>query len=819
MADAPVPAPPARLSRGRAVFFVGGRLALIVVLITAVALVASVALLPLVVPAGGLARDTAKKLGDVPPLREALPDPAQRSVIYAADGKTALATLWLDENRKLVKLKDIPRRVRNAVVSIEDDRFCQHSGVDCRGIARAAVTDLRAGHIAQGGSTLTQQLVKLTVTGNSQTLDRKLREAIYAVELERRYSKNQLLEYYLNQAYFGEGVYGVATAANHYFDNKSIRKVSLAEAASLAATIAAPERYKPTNKKANLARRNLVLDRMQELGFATPREVAKAKRAKLRVKRYNPPSRQPYFVEFIKQQLLHDPAYDNVLGKENTERRKRMVFQGGLRIYTTLQPRRQAQARAAVSNQLWNRFGRNGNPTGALASVDPKTGRILALYGGREDFKKFQVDLATARGGSGFQPGSSFKVFFLVAALENGIPASTTFNSPAKITIPDRRCYTGVNKPWSPGNAGDGEAGVFNMYGATAHSVNTYFAQLAMRVGIERGVETARKMGISNIPPRDSKDYADWTVCSLVLGVREVSVLDMASAYGVLANNGVRCQSFSIATITGPDRKPIFERKPSCQEVVKPKVAAQVTAMLRGVVTGGTGGRAALPGRPVAGKTGTAQEYRSAFFNGYTPQLATAVWTGFTPDPVSMRTQSPRGGPVYGGTYPAMIFQDYMTAALAGAPVENFPAAPPPPPPPRATVPDVVGQPVAAARAILQRGGFGSRVVEVPDSAPKGRVVAQDPAGGTEVSGGTTVVLRVSSGKGAAAGNVIVPGVVGLKVGLAQSLLAAVGLVGSVVYTPTGGNLVDRVVRQAPRPGATVPRGTRVRLVVGRRGG
>ena len=171
----------------------------------------------------------------MPPIKKALPDPAQRSVIYAADGKTPLATLWLDENRKVVKLKNIPKRVRNAVVAIEDDRFFQHSGVDFRGIARAAVTDLRSGHIAQGGSTLTQQLVKLTVTGNSRTLDRKLREAIYAVELERRYSKNKLLEYYLNQAYFGEGVYGVATAANHYFGNTSIRDVSLSQAASLAA--------------------------------------------------------------------------------------------------------------------------------------------------------------------------------------------------------------------------------------------------------------------------------------------------------------------------------------------------------------------------------------------------------------------------------------------------------------------------------------------------------------------------------------------------------------------------------------------------------
>jgi membrane peptidoglycan carboxypeptidase len=764
MADAPVPAPPARHSRGRAVSFVGGRLVLIVALITAVALVASVALLPLVVPAGGLARDTVDKLGDVPPLQKTLPDPAQRSVIYAADGKTPLATLWLDENRRVVRLKDIPKRVRNAVVAIEDDRFFQHSGVDFRGIARAAVTDLRSGHIAQGGSTLTQQLVKLTVTGNSRTLDRKLREAIYAVELERRYSKNKLLEYYLNQAYFGEGVYGVATAANHYFGNTSIRDVSLSQAASLAATIAAPERYKPTNRKANLARRNLVLNRMQELRFATPREVAKAKRVKLRVTRYNPPRRQPYFVEFIKQQLLHDPAYDKVLGKEGTERRKRAVFQGGLRIYTTLQPRRQSQARAAVSNQLWSRFGPDGNPTGALASVDPKTGRILALYGGRENFKRFQVDLATARGGAGFQPGSSFKVFFLVAALEKGISPGRVYNSPARIVIPARRCYTGINQPWDPGNAGDGEAGVFNMYQATAHSVNTYFAQLAMDVGIERGIEAARRMGIS-VPPAGSRDYDEhWNVCSSVLGVVPVSVLDMASAYGVLANKGVRCPAYSIARIDGPDRK-LYEHRSNCTQVIEPKIAATVTAMLRGVVTGGTGIAAALPGRPVAGKTGTAQDYKSAFFNGYTPQMATSVWVGFTPKPVPMSYQN-GGRPVYGGTFPAMVFHDYMAAALSGAPVESFPAAPPPPkpptpptttppgtPPPPTTnpprtthadvlVPGVVGLPAGAARAVLRTTGLSAGLAYSGRGRP-GRVTAQTPGAGDRLPRGSSVTLVV----------------------------------------------------------------------------
>jgi penicillin-binding protein 1A len=809
MADAPIPAPPARLSRGRAASVVGGRLVLIVALITGVSLVASVALLPLVVPAGGLARDTANKLGDVPPLAEALPDPAQRSVIYAADGKTALATIWLDENRRVVPLNGIPKRVRNAVIAIEDDRFYQHEGVDFRGIARAAVTDLRSGHIAQGGSTLTQQLVKLTVTGNSRTIDRKLREAMYAVELERRYSKNQILEYYLNQAYFGEGVYGIATAAQHYFGNTSIKFVSLAQAASLAATIAAPERYKPTSKKSNLARRNLVLDRMQELGYATGKEVARAKKEKLRINLYTPPRRQPYFERYIVDQLLNDPSYNKALGKVGSDERKRKVFQGGLRIHTTLQSPKQAMAASAVQGQM-NQFG--GDPAGALASVEPGTGRIVALYGGKS-FKKSQVDLATAKGGSGFQPGSTMKMFFIVAALEKGISPGLTMAGPARITIPNRRCYTDTG-PWSPGNAGDSSAGVYNMYGATANSVNTWFAQLAVKVGPERALEVARKMGISNIPPQGSRAYAEWNVCSLVLGVKEVSPLDMAGAFGVLANRGVRCAPYSITRVVAPgERKPLIENKPDCKRVIDEKISTQTVAMLRGVINGGTGHRASLGARPVAGKTGSAQDNLSAFFAGFTPQLSTAVWVGFRARRVPMRTQF-NGGPVYGGTFPALIFHDYMAAALAGAPVVGFPAAPPPPAPPAMGVPDVVGLSQGEAQAVLARAGFRTSARQIPSAQPAGRVVRQGPRAGTKLRQGGTVYLAVSGGpKG---GNGVVPGVVGLQVSVAQALLTRAGFSSGLAYTTSG--KPGRVAAQSPGAGARLPKGSYVTLLVSRRG-
>jgi penicillin-binding protein 1A len=809
MADAPIPAPPARLSRGRAASVVGGRLVLIVALIAAVSLVASVALLPVVVPAGGLARDTVDKLGDVPPLQEALPDPAQRSVIYAADGKTSLATIWLDENRRVVSLKDIPKRVRDAVIAIEDDRFFQHDGVDFRGIARAGVTNLRTGAFAQGGSTLTQQLVKLTITGNSRTLDRKLREAIYAVELERRYSKDEILQYYLNQAYFGEGVYGIATAAQRYFGNKSIKHVTLSEAASLAATIAAPERYKPTARKANVARRNVVLDRMQELGMATPKEVAKAKKEKLRVDRYTPPRRQPYFQAYIVNQLLNDPSYNKALGKVGSDERKRKVFQGGLKIYTTLQRPKQAMAARAVGSRM-DQF--RGDPAGALASVEPSTGRIVALYGGKS-FKKSQVDLATAKGGSGFQPGSAMKMFFVVAALEKGISPGIVMAGPARITIPDRRCYTD-NGPWSPGNAGDSSAGTYNMYGATANSVNTWFAQLAVKVGPERAVEVARKMGITNVPPRGSREYAYWNVCSLVLGVREVSVLDMAGAFGVLANKGVRCTPFSITKVVAPgERKSIIENKPRCKRVIDEKISTRTVAMLRGVITNGTGRRASLGARPVAGKTGSAQENKSAFFSGFTPQLSTSVWVGYRAKRRSMYTHY-HGGPVYGGTFPAEIFHDYMEAALAGQPIVGFPAAPPPPAPPALGVPDVVGLSQQAAQAILTRAGFVTSVRQVASAQPKGRVVRQGPRAGTRLRQGSTVHLAVSGGRGGGR-DVIVPGVVGLQANVARTLLGRAGLASGLAYTTSGAP--GRVAAQSPGPGSRLPRGSYVTLVVGRR--
>jgi membrane peptidoglycan carboxypeptidase len=811
MADVPAPQPRfPRFSPVRLAGLVGSRFVVFVALITALALLATLVVLPLVVPAGAFVRNTSAQLGQVPPLAEALPKPAARSVIYAADRKTQLATLFGDENRKVIKLRDMGMRIRRAVIAIEDYRFYEHEGIDYRGIARAVVEDVREGNIRQGGSTLTQQYIKNVLTGNAKTLDRKIREAIYAVQLEKRLGKNEILEAYLNQAYFGEGAYGVAAAAEHYF-SKPVNKLSFPEAAALAATIAAPERYRPTNEAENGPRRKLVLDRMLQLGYATQREVdlAKRERPKIRIKKLS--ARQPYFVEFIKQQLLHDPAYDRSLGPADTSARRKAVFEGGLSIYTTLQPGPQRAAEAAVRNKLAGKA-----PDGALASVEPNTGKIIAMVSGK-NFKENQVNLAVlGQGGTGYHSGSTFKVFYLVSALEQGLKPSLTFNAPPQMTIHDPSCPEG----WEVGNAEPTEGGNFNMYTGVQHSVNTYFAQLMTKVRPRNAVETARRMGIQVAKP-DTRAYANnWNICSSVLGTGNISVLDMASAFGVLANDGVRCQPYSITEVRDRDGKMLLApRKSSCERVVPQGVSRQVVDMLRTVIQGGTGRRAALGGRPLAGKTGTAQDYTSAMFTGFTPQLATSVWVGHRSGLVSMRHEY-NGQRVFGGTFPAEIFHDFMLAALDGKRAMDFP--PPPEGRPKAPtgdkVPGVVGRPLAQARSILTKAGFRVSVTQVDNNAPKNLVIGQSPAGGARAAKGTTVTLQVSKGGGGGGqGDATVPGVVGQRQSGAAAAVRHAGLKPQVVYAIARGGDVGRVMQQSPGGGSHVSRGSTVILVVGRR--
>jgi membrane peptidoglycan carboxypeptidase len=625
------------------------------VLVLALTVVTSVALVPVAASVAALGGAAGRQVAGAPPLGRLLGRPPSDSSIYAADG-SLLAVLHGDQDRVVVPLASIPVQVRQAVLAIEDARFYQHGALDLRGIGRALLSDLRGGEVLQGGSTITQQYVKTVLTGDQVSLHRKLVEAVDAAQLARRASKDQILAGYLNEVYFGDGVYGIATASEHYF-SKPVGSLDLAEAAALAGTIASPELYRPTAGRPALLRRNQVLRRMAAVGFATPARVAAAERRPMRPRVHHETVRFPYFVDYVTSQLLGSHALDATLGAAGSAARRRAVYDGGLRIVTSLNPHDQGLAEAAVRDQLAGR-----PPAGALVSVDPASGAIVAMVGG-SDHASSKVDLATGQGGAGgFPPGSSFKVFCLVAALEQGMTAGTSMDAPASITVRARECPNG----YTVHNAETGGLGRIDLARATAESANTYFAQLMARVGTPAAIQVAAGMGITS----ELRDY-----CSLVLGTENVTPLELASAYATLADGGVHCQPLAVTRITGPDGRVLDDGRPSCRRVLDPGIAAAATAILRGVVApGGTGFRAAF-GRPLAGKTGTTTGFDDAWFTGFTPQLATSVWVGDPARQVSMRDLF-GGGPVYGGTFPALIFRQFMSASLAGQPVADLPGAP-----------------------------------------------------------------------------------------------------------------------------------------------
>jgi membrane peptidoglycan carboxypeptidase len=648
--------------------------------VTATSLLLAAVTLAGLLPAARLAEKALHAAGGAAaPVGRLMARPQTRSVVYAGDG-SVLAVLHGDQDRKVVPLSAIPTTVRNAVLAAEDARYYQHGALDLRGIVRAAAVDLASGQLREGGSSIAQQYVKNVVTGDQRSLHRKLVEVVDAAELERAVSKDQILAAYLNRVYFGEGAYGIATAAEHYFATP-VGRLSLAQAAALAGAIASPERFRPTAGQAALARRNLVLDRMAAVGFASPARVAAAKRQPLRPQVRRKPDRFPYFVEAMTRTLLGDHALDAALGPAGSATRRRAVYEGGLRVMTTLRPADQRLAETAVRDRLAD-VGLDA----ALVSVDPASGAVVAMVGGR-DFTSSRVNLATGQGGGGFPPGSSFKVFYLVAALEQGIPPDTTFDTRSPVTVTAPACPTG----YTVHNAEAASAGRLDLRRATAESVNTYYAQLMARVGTPAAIAVARRMGITS-PLRD--------YCSLVLGTENVTPLELAAAYATLASGGIHCQPATITRITGPTGRVLFDGRPSCRRVLDPLVAATAVGVLRGVVgSGGTGFRAAI-GRPLAGKTGTTSNFADAWFTGFTPQLATSVWVGDQRAQVPMRALF-AGGPVFGGTFPTLIFHDYMAAALQGQPVADLPGAPPGRPAPDGASPSWHA---AAARPGVRRG-------------------------------------------------------------------------------------------------------------------
>jgi 1A family penicillin-binding protein len=572
---------------------------------------------------------------------------SQRSIIHAADG-TQLARIY-QENRALVRYKAIPQVLIDAVLAAEDDRFFEHEGYDLRAIFRAAVVNAREGEYVQGGSTITQQYVKNTFFRQPpKTLERKARELRLAIEVERLYSKEQILERYLNTVYFGGGAYGVKAAAQTFFGH-GLESLTLREAALLAGVIRAPAAYDPReNRDRALARRNVVLSRMVETGAISGPRARKVGRKGLGVPG-DPPrakTREPYFVEAARRELLRDRRLGNT-----DEERARTLYKGGLAVTTTLELSLQRAAEDAVRGVL----DQPGDPEAALVAIRPKTGEIVAMVGGRS-WKASQVNLALGArgGGSGRQPGSSFKPIALAAALESGYRLDDMFqSSPATFTL------TG-GEQWTVRNAEGGGYGDLPLGEALVRSVNGVYARLALELGGATIAAQAKHMGVG------SKLHS---YPSIVLGSMEVSVLDMAAAYATLANDGTAVRPTTIKSIRFPDGRLLKSEPHVSQDVISPGNAYLITKVMQEVVKRGTG-QAADIGRPVAGKTGTTNDYGDAWFVGFTPDLVAAVWVGYPKGRIPMTNV--HGGRVYGGTLPAQIWRAFMQVAHEGVPVHSF---------------------------------------------------------------------------------------------------------------------------------------------------
>ena len=543
------------------------------------------------------------------------------------------------------------------MLDVEDARFWTHGGVDVPSTVRALAANLQQGAVSEGGSTIAQQLVKNTLLAPQRNLDRKIKEAIIASRLEGKFTKQQILAMYLNTVYFGNGAYGVQAAAETYF-NEDVSQVTAGQAALLAGIIRDPQDYDPIrNPRQAAARRSFVLDRMVAQSHLSPgqAEAIKASAVPSSVTVPESGNTGDYFVEEVKQRLL---APGSPLGTTYTARYN-ALFRGGLKIYTTLDPRLQQLAEEKVRDDI----PANGQGfTGALVSVDSVTGKVRALVGG-PGFDKFKFDLATQ---AVRQPGSSFKLFTLLAAYENGFSPYDSVNgsSPCPLRFPNY-----VFNPREVMHNDEGQSdGTVNLLSATAHSINCAYLRLAHEVGLAKVVEMANRLGVGQRKDL-GEDLKPWP--STVIGADEVTVLEMAGAYATLADDGVYHAPTLVDRIEDPAGKTIYKGGDPGRRALSEQVSRLGVMTLRGVVQYGTGVAANLPDRQAAGKTGTTERNTDAWFDGFTPELTTVVWIG---DPKAKTPMFNVGGiAVYGGTYPARIWHDYMAAALAGVGPIDFP--------------------------------------------------------------------------------------------------------------------------------------------------
>lgn len=566
---------------------------------------------------------------------------------YVYDSQDRRIGTFAVERRRLIGLSAISRRMRQAIIAVEDERFYQHWGIDPVGIARAAVRNVVSGTLSQGASTVTQQLVRFLLLTRERSWKRKIVEAITAVKLEATLSKDEILERYLNLVYFGRGAYGVAAAARTYFD-KEASELGTKEAALLAGLVQAPGRYRPfVDPGPSLKRRAHVLRRMAAAGFISADQAEKLAGASLSLKSPEIKTAMAHFLEYIRRRL--EEQYGSHL-----------LYRGGLRVYTTLNSEYQIIAEAAVKKGVTRLVKRRWpeasllagwrSPEGALLAIDPTTGAIRAMVGG-VDFRKSKFNRAVQ---ALRQPGSAFKPIVYAAAVDMGIsPADSVLDAP----IVMRGSGSSL---WKPQNYGKNFRGRLSLRNALAESRNTVSVRLVRMVGIRRLVEFARLLGIkSPVSP----------TLSSALGSSVVTLSELSAAYGVFASGGYYNAPYAIRRVTDSEGKMYFEAEVRPSQVIRPEVAYIITHMLKGVVERGTARRASVLGRPIAGKTGTTNSFRDNWFIGYSPRLVVSVWMGF---------DLPRSlGPgETGGRNAVPVFVDFFRKAMKGAPVEDF--IPPP---------------------------------------------------------------------------------------------------------------------------------------------
>lgn len=733
-----------------------------------VAAVMGVVVAGLAIPFAGLvgiaARDVSRTMNDLP--TELTVEPlAQKTRIVDGAGST-VASLY-DENRINVSLSQVSRTMVKSIVAIEDYRFYEHGALDLKGTLRALVTNQASGGVVQGGSSITQQMVKLTLVSQADTkaeraaateesVARKIRELRYAIAFEEQYSKDWILERYLNLAYFGDGAFGIQSAARHYFD-KNAADLDLAESALLAGIVKNPSDLDPTNAPdAALERRNVVLDRMAQLNVISDRKAEKVKRTEI-VLDLQPSdngcvnSRAPFFCDYVINYLMKDPS----LGKTR-DARKETLRTGGLTIRTTIDLRFQDAADQAVRDNV----NATDSAIGGLAMVEPGTGEVKALaqsrpMGGNKELGQTYLNYVVPQeygDSNGFQPGSTFKVFVLAQALAQGVPPNYSLTVPAQESIPEsefgqENCPYQSTGIWDPTNFDD-SGGTYDLYTGTQKSVNTFFANLELITGLCKPYELAKDMGIVLTNPAGER------VPSFTLGVSDVSPLEMAEAYATFAAHGKHCESRPIIAIEDLQGNLLKEYPERCTQVMEAAVADTVNDILKGVLEPDGFGENITIGQEDAGKTGTTQDGKAVWFVGYTPNLSTAAMiagANSEGEPIPLTGLTVGGSTIYeasGSGIAGPMWGQAMSVIEQWLDDETFT-------PPdisallneASTVPAVSGLSIASATRLIEVAGFTAIVgPEVNSGYSAGTAAYTDPGSGEAYFDGAPVTIYVSNG-------------------------------------------------------------------------